>query len=950
MAVTPLSTPLKTEYKPLGLEAFAQPLSDMQAKYDTQLEEIKAADFALSRLSQDDPRAKDLIKEIETKRDELANNLMTTGNYRQAGIKLGELNKAYNKDEETNAIKGNYEAYQKAVKEQKERVAKGDITQKDYDLWDFRVKHSFEGTQYDKASDTYSSINVHPRMKNMEKELRDESLKLAGMAPTQTVEELQRRGINAFTTETLQTMIETRGREQVAREIEQFLKTSDQYKNWVQEDADYKWYYNTNTDPQFKENYINSVIDQYDERINQYSNYLKNPKQAAAAQAEIDKLTADKNDLIKYGNQALSEGTFDNFAKTVFMDQAEGRFRATAFGASDIVDMEKITHQISDKTDEAAKGRADNAVKKLEEIGTIGTNITATTGDPSTAIISGTATNTAAENAVVNYRRDAFTMMKNTTPDEVSDIPRKGQEALTAAQKPIVENAQNTSKDLYVTVARMGNFQKREESLTAEIGLKKEALAKATSAEEKKQITEELNIMYQDKEELRLALTDDTRTFDNIIGAEINADYVPAELKKKYEQNYQNNPVKFLQELRATCNNYITSIMQPSAAYAQQRQESIAQWYRDNPDRSLTPEQEEALFPKQNLFTASLELKDAPPEVKFAEAVTKAYKWNLSSKFDAIGSEVIMNKNFDAMTNGDAKEIVTYVSQNTRGKSDVKKVDYNILTGETKKDPKGNKFDLAVYNADPHFSGVDKNGDVILRYVLKSDYDPQTATAKTAIANYIKTEKGAADSETVIPTAAEIAAWREANPTDLYIAVEGRSKNLTETAAKNYVDIAEAGIAYNDGEIITQNLNNFAPVHLNSNASRKEAYYKMAARLADAVKNDHKYTELIQGPAAWNDNGNGTFTAYQITYKVMNGDIIAQINQGTMGADKKVNWKALTSKTISETSNNLPTALAALDLTYGTGREEDLIHAQRGFNEIIFVPAFENPGIALQGR
>lgn len=950
MAVNPLSTPIKTEYKPLGLEAFAQPLSDMQAKFDTTKAEIEAADFALSRLSKDDPRAKDLIKEIEGKRDELAANLMNTGNYRQASSKLAELNRVYNKDEETNAIKTNYENYQKAVKEQKERVDKGDITQEDYDLWNFRVNNSFEGTNYDRKTDTYSSINVHPRMKNMEKELREESLKIAGMLPEQIEEFLQRNKVDAFTTERIQTLIKKRGLEQGAREIEQFLRTSDQYKNWVKEDADYKWYYNTNNDPEYKEKYVNSVVDDYDRRIAYYAELAKDPEATALATKEIARLEKDKNDLIAYGTQALNEGTFDNFAKTVFFNQAEGRFRATAYGASDIVDMTSLTLEAADQTDAAKKGRADASVKKLEEIGTIGTNIAATTGDPSTAIISGTATNTADENVIVNYRKDAFTMMKNITPDEVPDIPRKGQEALSAAQKPIVENAQNTSKDLYVTVARMGNFQKREESLTAEIDLKKEALSKATSTEEKKQLTDELNTMYQDKEELRLALTDDTRTFDNIIGAEINADYVPAELKKKYEQEYQNNPVKFLQELRATCNNYIEGIMQPSAAYEQQRQESIAKWYRDNPDRSLTPEQEEALFPKQNLLTPSLEIKNAPPEVKFAEAVTKAYKWNLSSKFDAIGSEVIMNKNFDAMTNGDAKEIVTYVSQNTRGKSDVKKVDYNILTGETKKDSKGNRFDLAVYNADPHFSGVDKNGDIILRYVLKSDYDPQTATAKTAIANYIKTEKGAADSETVIPTAAEIAAWREANPTDLYIAVEGRSKNLTETAAKNYVDIAEAGIAYNDGEIITQNLNNFAPVHLNSNASRKEAYYKMAARLADAVKNDHKYTELIQGPAAWNDNGNGTFTAYQITYKVMNGDIIAQINQGTMGADKKVNWKALTSKTISETSNNLPTALAALDLTYGTGREEDLIHAQRGFNEIIFVPAFENPGIALQGR
>jgi hypothetical protein len=76
---------------------------------------------------------------------------------------------------------------------------------------------------------------------------------------------------------------------------------------------------------------------------------------------------------------------------------------------------------------------------------------------------------------------------------------------------------------------------------------------------------------------------------------------------------------------------------------------------------------------------------------------------------------------------------------------------------------------------------------------------------------------------------------------------------------------------------------------------------------------------------------------------------MAMINQGTMGKDKKVTWAPLTVKTLDSLGQNLPTALASMDLMYGTGREEDLVHTQRGFDNVIFVPAFEDPGVALQG-
>ena len=111
MAITPLSTPLKTEYKPLGLEAFAQPLSDMQAKFDVAKSQIDDTEYTLSRLSKDDDRAKEKLEDLNEKTSQLAENLIKTGNYRQATQKLKDLNKYYAKDAEILGISKNYKNY-----------------------------------------------------------------------------------------------------------------------------------------------------------------------------------------------------------------------------------------------------------------------------------------------------------------------------------------------------------------------------------------------------------------------------------------------------------------------------------------------------------------------------------------------------------------------------------------------------------------------------------------------------------------------------------------------------------------------------------------------------------------------------------------------------------------------------------------------------------------------
>ena len=935
MAVTPLSTPLKTEYKPLGLEAFAQPLSDMQAQFDTAKESIESADFTLARLSQDDTRAKDLLKEIEQKRDDLANNLISTGNYRQATSKLREINKVYNKDTETNAIKGNYEAYKEAVKKEKERVDKGDITQKDFDVWDFKVKHSFKGTDYKKDDDTYTSINVHPRMKNMEKELREESLKLAGMSVEQIEEWVNTNQVDAFTKERIQTLLKVRDRDQVAGEIERFLRTSDQYKDWVNEDADYKWYYNDNTDPEFKEKFVNAKINQYDDKIAYWEQFLDDPNAAQTAQKQIASLQAEKEKTANDANAAANNGTFDKFSKGLFFDEANGRFGTTSYAASDIVDMKSKTYTITDQVDTAGQTKANDALKLLKEID-IATNITGITSDK-TKIISGTSTATTDENIAHNNAVNAFEQIKNTPADSVPDLSVYDAETapLNPASKVVVGSLLNTSKDLYVTLNRMGDFSKGIEDKSAEITLKKEELAKANSTEEKAKLSAELDLLYQDKEEKRIALTDDTRTLDNILDAEMNADYITPELRKLYEEQYSTDPAQFLRTLRAHTDDYLEAAYIEGLTGTEGEFQKLRMLTEGGTNIKRAASGREPYTTKENAFT------------QLANNVMKAYKWNLSVQAtSAVGEEVIMTKGFDTFARGASEEIKQYVLQNQRGASDVKKVNFNILTGESKETGE-NEFTLANYNTEPHYDGVDKDGNVILRYVRQEQFDPNTQTGKEAVAKWLISGQGRSEAslKTTPPTKEEIAAFNKANPQDLYISVKGRSNNITNNVESNYIDIGEAATAYNDMRSITKNLKNFAPIHMVQNAGRREAYLKMAARLDDAVKNDHKYTEIIQAPAAWHQNDNGTYNAFQVVYKVVDREIVAQVNKGTMNRDGKTNWEAVSSYNLNTIGNNIPSALVSMDLIYGTGREEDLVE---GWDGSMYVPAFDSPGIVKE--
>lgn len=918
MAITPYSTPLKTEYKPLGLEAFAKPFSEMQAKFDTTMAELDASDFALSRLTQDDDRAKEVLEQFKTDRDALAENLVTTGDYRSATRQLSKLNQKFNKDLEVGAIKGNYEQYQAAKKEQLERVKSGKLTQRDYDIWDFNTRHRFKGTNFNPQDENYTSINTHPLTDNYEDEIRKEALQIAGMAPDQQVTYLKSLGMSdAFTEEKLKEVVTYKDRDQVAGEIERFLRTSKKYNQFVQERADEEFYYNNARDPKFKENVIDNGYEQLQNEFNAYSQIAQNTKLPTEQRNQAAQKAKEKevvlNNYQRDFAEAQNKGTVDEFAQMIYRKNADKTFGLLGYTGADIVDRTKVDKYVSESVDEAAKASADASIKLLDEIGRVSTNSVPGLNNKQGITITGTAT-ASTDEFVINNKKAALETLNSISLTQVpgmSDIDKKLTLVPRGPLRVEIDKVAGTNRDLYGSLMRMNNFNEAISDQDAQVKTLQQKLSSAKTKEEKEMYSQQITNLVQNKEETRLALADDTRTLENLIKIEMNKGDVSPEFKELYNSTFAKGDTQgFLRSLRGEVNKFV--------------------------DRQATEIGSTGRVLKENDF------------VTFANNVTRNYRANIQSTFMGIGQEVILDEAASKLTDGKTAGLIKYVKENTRGDSQVRHVEFNVLTGKSQvKDE--NRFDLSAYSETPHWSGVDQNGDVILRYVLKPEYDPATKKSNGPVASYIKKEKGLPEDSPIAPTQQELAAWYKANPTDLYIKVSNTSLNPHKSAENNYVKIGSAGVAYNNSDVILRNLQNYAPVHILQNAERRESYFKMASRLEDAMKNNYLATELIQAPAAWKNNNNGTYTGYSINYKVVDGQTIAMVNQGTLNSNLKVTWNETPIATVALSSmgQNLTTALVAMDLMYGTGREEDLVQAPSAGMQIEpFVPAFLNPGVA----
>lgn len=293
MAITPYSTPLQYQYKPLNLMAFAEPLMKMQEKYDLTKASLEDSDVKATALqyATDPAKAKALEELYRTKRDELVANLLETKNYTQAASKLKQLNKLWLEDPERVALETNYKTFIERDKEEAARVAKGNLEKEEYEQWRRGELRKFEeagGTAFrqDAANPTgtYNTITGKVgRRINLQKDFDAEKKDIASkIKAKEWTGALRSLGIepNSGDAQFVKSSFEKLSAEEIEKKVEDYMINLERYRPWLQEKANYNFddYLYANDKGESLQRLSTSLIDKNLEANERYIKKLEEDK------------------------------------------------------------------------------------------------------------------------------------------------------------------------------------------------------------------------------------------------------------------------------------------------------------------------------------------------------------------------------------------------------------------------------------------------------------------------------------------------------------------------------------------------------------------------------------------------------------------------------------------------------------------------------------------------
>lgn len=327
MPTTPYSTPIQFEYKPLNLAAFAVPLAQMQEKFDVTQALINESDVDLAHLDfgTDPIKAAELKETYRQKRDELAKNLVESGNYTQAATKLKELNRLWQTDPERKALEYNYAARQKYMEEQQKRIDNGkadqitrdqyyqDIARKD------REYAAGQGTywQHDPNLEKgkYNLYGTKARLSDLEEEYQKTIFDIAKEVSADKIAgKLVELGVDPelMDKKFMQTITEARSAGKVAKAVEGYVRTIPRFRNWQLELADYNYDELKATNPEGYAEKVNSLTNNALKSINSQIAEIEKEAKKKGQKGLLD--SDDYKQLLAYKNeieQSKATGEFD---------------------------------------------------------------------------------------------------------------------------------------------------------------------------------------------------------------------------------------------------------------------------------------------------------------------------------------------------------------------------------------------------------------------------------------------------------------------------------------------------------------------------------------------------------------------------------------------------------------------------------------------------------------
>ena len=970
MAVTPFHVPFKTEYKPLGLENLMQPLSDIQSKFDATKLALEDATYNISRLSQDDPRGKELVKELKDKTDYIAEELGRTGNYRQAAIQLKKLNKSFTEDLETKAIVGNYENYKKAYEEQEKRVKEGQISQKDLETWDYQIKNTFGGTKYDPGTQKYTSINTRPPEQNREEELQKLSLQLAGMLVADEQDQIDNLGsTNGFDAALLKRTVKVRDLNSTTIEVANFLKNQPRFQDYILDKADREYFYNNHKVETAAANGADINPDQFKDQIyqgslNKIKSQIEYVKKNGNNKEALQKLNNNLQEMQKEYQQSIADGTYSDFAEKLYKQDALGYLDRLAYTAADLVDYRSSSLNLDIKTtDPEGKAAAEESVKAMADIGTIPTTISSglTSTLPKTVL---------GEGNVPSYSgtADPLNMTKVKMQNDFEAAAGKQTFELTkldseyASTQVKILRAADNFQNLF------NGYQDKINSAPNEIAVINNKIAKSNNPAEKKELTAKKEEIANQLINNKLAFAATEQMVSNIIkesGAILFNTYginpaIPSSTGKKQTANLQiagitPNEMEGITVNAATRKElekvFIDNGYDPKTLEATEKANPF-NLLRALSLRSTEQMAEASRIAGKNATAADIQNyrnEASDPYTIMLGQVLKEYETNLRIDNPQVVNplEVTVSDPLNKFSKGVSDEFKKEIIANTTGASPMPRavISNSLTLANTSGDT---NYDINAYEKDrPHLVGKDPNGHWIVRFNIKGEFAGDKSTSKGAVANYLSTGQGVnkdvAPKGSSFVSGAQVEEWKKNNPDNLYLNTGTSNLDLIQNTSNNYTKIVTNGIKLGTTEgqeAIRLATENFAPIWLVGDAKRRELYMAAAATINDGIANG-EYKSFIEPPAVWNDLGNNKSEGFSINYEVKDRNVTAKIykhikdNNGNI-----IETDFVTAKDVKSQHNNLPTALLMLNMTYGTGRREDIPKGMAGFNDVDFVPGF----------
>ena len=382
MAITPLSTPLKTEYKPLGLEAFAQPLSQMQAKFDVAKSQIEDADYKINRLNWspgEEEKAKELAGAYNQKATDLAGKLLRSGNYREASSALKGINKSYNNDPHIQALQSNAAGYKAAVAEMDKAVAAKEMTPEYRKMQIQKIQAGFPGTNFDPKTGEYNKINASSAMNNIA--IEDKIMKKAEKLSSANAEQQ-----DFILGKEVTTKLRDQSGHLAFEDIVAHLRQSSEFKEYSKEKAELEFFTQNQAAMQSEDPFAladaligtrnergeyNGKIGEIDRVLGEYA---KNPEAAERDKKEIEKLLNAKEELLALEeNKTQDPQSYFNTAEDIYVANHD-YIRGVGKTAADIYDYQKID------IDDASSSSTKKTIEEAKKIGAFSTELSGTKG------------------------------------------------------------------------------------------------------------------------------------------------------------------------------------------------------------------------------------------------------------------------------------------------------------------------------------------------------------------------------------------------------------------------------------------------------------------------------------------------------------------------------------------------------------------------------------------